>query len=259
MAQDLYSHLTALRSQFPKKSEAFENCLTALDAMNREKAALTSAANEAMVQQVLRKAHEYLETIEKLTSTWSDQEQVEDYEANELLFLSSQLAGAVEVLPKAACFPAADLFSQAEDSPRWAQLSAVVTRIAPSHPEELQKGIDKIGNQMIYGNAVVSRGFECADQRTKEVVIGAGVMLYNLDKEKMRGQALKNYAKPQKEIILALWNSVDSVLMAPLAMRGLVDVALSRLIYLPRTAPSVLSQTDAMSSSDHTFSEEPGK
>lgn len=210
-----------------------------------------------MVQQVLRKAQEYEEAIEKLTNAWTDAEEVAVYEANELLFLSSKLAGAAEALPKAASLPESDLFSQAESSPRWTRLAAVVTCIAPSHPEELEKGIEKIGKQMIYGNAVVSKGFECADQRTKEVVIGAGIMLYGLDKEKMRGQALKNYAKPGKDTILALWNSVDSVLMAPLAMRGLVDVPVSRQIYLPRTAQPFLPQPGAAkNSTDVRFSEE---
>ena len=261
MTLDLRSRLVALRAQFPSKADTFEHCLVSLDAVAREKAALTSTVNDAMVQQVLRKAEEYEEDVEKLTSAWTDREELAEYEAMELLFLSSKLAGTAEVLPLAANLPESDLFSQAEGSPRWTKLTAVVTCVALSHPEEMEKGIEKIGKQMIYGNAVVSKGFECADQRTKEVVIGAGIMLYGLDKEKMRGQALKNYAKPRKESILALWNSVDSVLMAPLAMRGLVDVPVSRQIYLPRTVQPFLPQTGPLqgSSSEHRFSEEPAE
>lgn len=239
MLQQLVTRLQSLRTRFEKKPETFLECENALNALSEEKIKVENRGNEAMVRLVLSKETEYVTAIDDLTRKWVEIEHLSSSDTAELMFITAKVQGVTELLSRAANHPENDLFSVPPDSPRWVSLSSRVQIVSPEHIDEVQQGIHKIGNQLIYGNAVVSKGFECADKRTKEVVIGAGIVVYGINKKKMRAQALRNYAKPEKDSILALWNMVDSVIMAPLTMRGLVDIPLSRLIYLPRTTPPI--------------------
>ena len=265
--QFLRERLAKLRDRFPDRCAIFSANIASLEqissAFSAAQVSHTSPANYPMLQTVFSKVHTYLLETQALCDDWELRSKLSLNKAVELMMLTAKFETLGEMIPKAEKVPLDDLFCVGKTDKRWERLQEIVNIVVPRDPEEVERGIRKMSEGLIFGNAVVGRGFECADARAKEVVIGAGTVLYRLSKKKTRTQALMNYAKPSRESILALWNMLDSVLMAPLIERGLMDIPLTKVIHIPRTSDTVLQTRKETESTDTlplpSFSEEARK
>lgn len=166
-------------------------------------------------------------------------EELRKKDAAGLLMLAAKIETLTVWLNYALAVPTEDLFNLPEGHPRWVKLHTKAVHLRPDEPEALACGIKAMEDSVLFANAVIHRGFQFSHPITKEVAVGASVLLYKLNPDLVRAQAMLNYARPSIESTLALWNATDSALMAPLLERGQPDISFQKLIYLPRLAEPV--------------------
>jgi len=198
----------------------------------------TEEGNLLMAESVLTRIQLYCNEIADV-QTQLMEAGLRKKDAARLLMLAAKIETLTIWLNYALAVPREDLFNLPQSHARWVQLHTKAAHLCPDEPEALASGIKAMEDSVLFANAVMHRGFQFTHPITKEVAIGASVLLYKLSPDLIRAQAMLNYARPSIESTLALWNATDSALMAPLLERGLPDISFQKLIYLPRVAEPV--------------------
>lgn len=242
-ADDLRVHTAAHRSKSKEWSAELADLDLALAKVSERmgEASLLESREEGnllMAESVLRRIQVYFDEIAELQSQLAEVD-LRKNESAALLMLSAKLETLTVWLNYALKVPPDDLLCLPQSHPRWAKLKLIAVHLRPEEPEALAHGIKAMEDSVLYANAVIHRGFQFSHPITKNVAIGASVLLYKLNPDLVRAQAMLNYARPSIESTLALWNATDSSLMAPLLERGQPHIPFQKLIYLPRTAEPV--------------------
>jgi hormone-sensitive lipase len=191
------------------------------------------------IQQVV---DSYLSKFVKKSMRWAD---LKEKYVEKIIILNSKLQTINETLDGVLTISPEEIYWLDESHPRWQRLNQAITYVIPANEEALRKSYKSFIHRITVGHAFMVHGLEETSPVKRNLMSGLGAMYFFFSrKEAKRKQAL-SCAKAKIEVAKRTWNLLDSWLCNKMLTVVLKKIHENVLIYLPRTAPHIITDETA--------------
>ena len=194
--------------------------------------------NERSYNLVLSHLQKYLSTF---LNDYSSKTRIKPKHLDNFTVLESKLKIVLELLDLAQTVPENDLCCQDKSSPRWSRINSVVTTVTPKNKEKLKRQYKDFIQLIILSQAFVSTGLQESSKFKRNLMVGLSAMYYFFNRKKADHQKSLSYATCDPQVARTTWNLMDSWICSKAMNIVLAPVEENLVIYIPRTAPHVLT------------------